>query len=369
MLTDAEIREKYVTPGDPSAFGGVTLLSNLHNISQEKAKDIVAGIDSYTRHREFKKPKVYNPYFIREQRQQIQCDLIDMQQLANHNDQIKYLLIFIDSFTRKVWVSVLKNKTGQHVANAFKRWFSRPEIGGFRPRQIFCDRGTELKNEHVRNVLRQKRVPMIHPNSHIKAAIVERANRSLQNIIYKYMTERETFRYIDKLPDLVKTYNTRPHRSIDHLSPNEAERPENAARVLQAQEKHFDESRLASNRQKAVKYRIGNIVRIARLPDRFKRGYQEQANQEYFTIQRISQTMPIPMYFLQSMNTNEIIRGGFYANEITLVKPDSVYKVERVLRRRRRNGQRQFYVKWLHFGAQHNSWINENDLVDDYRRV
>lgn len=366
MTTDEEIRENYKTPGHPTAYSAVTNVSKFYGISKDKVRQILAGVDSYTRHFEFKKPKVYNPYFIRRKRQQIQCDLIDIRALAKYNNGVNYLLVFIDCFSRKVWMTVLKNKTGKDVATAFERWLSRPELQTSPPEQIFCDRGTELKNQYVHRVLRERDIPMIHPNSHIKAGIAERVNRTLQNLLYKYMTENETLNYITKLSELVSTYNNRSHRSLGKLSPNEAELEENKAKVFNKQEQHFNKARRSKAALGKKPFKIGDTVRIAKLPDRFKRGYQEQTTQEYFEVNDINSKMPIPMYILQSLDTREIIKGGFYANELTLVKPNSIYKVEKVLKKRKRNGQEQLYVKWLHFGSAHNSWINADDVTAHY---
>lgn len=41
--------------------------------------------------------------------------------------------------------------------------------------------------------------------------------------------------------------------------------------------------------------------------------------------------------------------------------PDTVYKIERVIRRRVRNGRREMLVKWLLWPEKFNSWIPEAD--------
>ena len=42
----------------------------------------------------------------------------------------------------------------------------------------------------------------------------ERANRSLQTLIGKFCTRNKTQRYIDHLPQILSTYNSRFHRSL-----------------------------------------------------------------------------------------------------------------------------------------------------------
>lgn len=48
-----------------------------------------------------------------------------------------------------------------------------------------------------------------------KPAHIERFNRTLQSLIYRYCTERQTFRYCDKLQHFISTYNNRKHRMIN----------------------------------------------------------------------------------------------------------------------------------------------------------
>ena len=52
-------------------------------------------------------------------------------------------------------------------------------------------------------------------NEDIKAAIVERFNRTLKTKMYRYFTAKNTRRFVDVLPDLIHTYNHTYHRSID----------------------------------------------------------------------------------------------------------------------------------------------------------
>ena len=54
----------------------------------------------------------------------------------------------------------------------------------------------------------------ISENEDIKAAAVERFNRTLKTKMYRYFTTKNTRRYIDVLPDLLHSYNHTYHRSI-----------------------------------------------------------------------------------------------------------------------------------------------------------
>ena len=55
---------------------------------------------------------------------QYDMDLADVNSLSKHNNNIKFLLVVIDIFSRFLWVEPLKNKTGKEVVNGLKKIFS-----------------------------------------------------------------------------------------------------------------------------------------------------------------------------------------------------------------------------------------------------
>lgn len=356
-----EIITNYKDVKHPTAFAGRNVLYRYYKgrYSDKDIEKALEHIDSYTRHKELKKPNPRNPFFIHYKRQQVQGDLIDLKKLSRTNEGVKFLAAFIDSFTKKAWVYPMKDKSAQTMESVFEKWLE--EDIEQKPESMFCDRGTEFKNRRVKTFFETRGIKFIHPNSEMKAAIVERFNRTIENMIFKYMTEFETEKYIDKLDDLVTAYNNRGHRTLKFLSPEEAEKNENQNKIRKIHRQRYDELEI-KNYKKEPKYAIGDMVRVKKLPTRFARGYEEQFNSEYFRIVSINKTLPIVMYNLESMNTGEQIEGGFYANELSKVR-GSVFKVIRVLRRRRRNGRLQYLVRWKDFGPRHDSWVNEDDIT------
>jgi len=51
-------------------------------------------------------------------------------------------------------------------------------------------------------------------NEDLKAAVVQRFNRTLKEKMFRYFTYANTRRYLDALGDLVHSYNNTHHRSI-----------------------------------------------------------------------------------------------------------------------------------------------------------
>ena len=361
-----EIIENYHTPGHHTAFAGISKVVDYYDgrASQDSVVRALQASDTYTRHREFKQPKHYNPYYVYRQREQVQADLIDIKDLAARNDGVKYLLLMIDLFSRRVWVEPLKKKTAALTRDAIETWLD--SLGG-RQCEIFAtDRGLEFDNGPVRELLRRRGVRQQFKSGTSKASFAERANKSIQTLIYKYLTNSQTFRYIDKLDSIVSTYNRRPHRSLGNVSPHEADKPRSRDWIRGILQRSHTERRRKA--RKDPKLRVGDVVRIKILAKKVSgdsRAYVPQFKGEYFKIVRVKTNMMVPMYRIQSMDTDEIISDSFYAEELQKVRGD-VFQVERVLRERGRGRNREFFVKWMFFGPRHNSWVRADDVINVY---
>jgi hypothetical protein len=121
-------------------------------------------------------------------------------------------------------------------------------------------------------------------NDDIKAALVERFNRTLKSRLFRYMTCSHTKKWIDVIDDVVPSYNRSHHRSIgttpiDVTSENEDE----IARRQYPPEPPF-------------KYRyVGDRVRIVKYKHVFQKGFLPNWTEEIFTIDR-RQASDTPRY-------------------------------------------------------------------------
>lgn len=354
------ILRAYNRPGHPVAFSAPATVAEHFNVPLKFAKEALEHDDAYTLHREYKQPRVYNPYYTHSRREQVQADLIDVGKISEQNDGCKFLLVLIDIFTKKCWVYPLKNKSANEMFPAMQRWLRRLRQP---PAKLVTDRGLEFTNRRLQGLLREHNVEWFAAGGTMKAAIAERVNKTLQVLIYKYLTANETTRYIDKLPAIVASYNRRPHRTLKGMAPNMADLPRNEGLVQSIH--HLRYEKIARHRKTELPYKVGDVVRVkteAKKVSSSNRAYAEQFHGEYFVITRINRTLPIAMYYLRSLDTGEHIEGGFYANELQRQRGD-VYKIERVLRRRTRNGVREVRVKWKYFGDRWNEWIPEDAIV------
>ena len=74
-------------------------------------------------------------------------DLVDMQALAQQNNNYKYILMIIDVFSKFGWAIPLKFKSGESVKTALKAVFSQHI-----PKKLWADHGNEFYNIKVQRL-------------------------------------------------------------------------------------------------------------------------------------------------------------------------------------------------------------------------
>lgn len=353
---DDEIKSSYKEPGHPIAFSSSRTIYNYYNkeIPLKRIRNILKSIESHSLHKEFHKGK-QNISFARFKRYQFQIDLCFILELSEWNDGVKYLMTVIDCFTRYAFVRALRDKNSQTVLKAFQNIIDTLTQ---KPLTLVCDKGSEFVNKHFIAYCNREKIKLISPQSNLHAAYVERFNRTLQTIIYKFLTEHSTNRYIDHLEKIVESYNLRHHRMIN-MSPIEAEQNPHAELII---------NNLISKRENDMKkinptLKIGELVRISKQKDKFSRGYNPRSQIEIFRIRKISEKKKIPLYYLSNYENNEEIEGGFYGFELAPVNID-IFRIDKVIAKRNNKGKKEVLVKWLGYDDKYNQWIPEEDIED-----
>ena len=342
---------------EPFSFGGITNVSRYFGGRNNYVENELGKIQSYLMHREAKKPRTFNPVYVYSTRDIMQADLADLRTRSEDNDGVKYLLVVCDSFSRKAWVRPLLSKEALPVWRALKDIFE--ETGNFRV--LYCDRGREFNNRLVQLELAERGAHMRFPN--FKCGTVERLNRTLQLLLYRYMTDRKTTRYVDKLQRIVDIYNSRFHRTIG-TSPNYADEPENKNFVINKLSYLYDKIAL---KRKKPKFKVGDHVLMQAWKGAFARGYQKLWVRERQKIKEVHKTGPIPMYTLTSLDGQEDIIGRWYENELQPITTNK-YEIESIKRRKlnKRTRVREVLVKLAGYPDRYNTWVPENSIEEDF---
>ncbi|KAK3745286.1 hypothetical protein QZH41_013954 [Actinostola sp. cb2023] len=171
-----------------------------------------------------------------------------------------------------------------------------------------------------------------------KAQIVERFHRTIKNRLWRYFTAQNTQKYVDVLPEFVTGYNQAYHRSI-RRSPDSVTF-ENAQEVWHTL---YDDD-VKSTTRRRFRFRVGDQVHMSKLARAFKKGYLPNWTEEVFVIASQMQGTP-PRYKLNEWD-GDPIEGSFYEQELqrVTVRPEDSFRVEAIVKRRRRAGQKEVLV-------------------------
>lgn len=354
-------QKDYVTPGAPFAFGGRNTVRRHHPfMTRSQVKKTLAEVDSYTRQREPKRPH-YNPIFVYEMRALLQADLCELRELAPHNDNIVFLLLVCDTFTRKCWCAPLKDKRGRTVATAFETLLRDIERNGGPAKRCLTDQGNEFLAQPVQQMFARHNIQ--HNTTTTHASHIERIIRSLELILYMFLTEHETKRYVDHLDDIIRTYNSRRHRMIG-MSPDQAELPQNHLAVRRAHEEHYHSVRHKTRgRKQQPQFKVGDYVRVRRSRGKFFRVYDETFSFTVYKVHEVLTNLPHVMYKLVTPDDAIVLDDRYYEAELQLVAGDT-YKVDEVLERRTnpRTRRRESLVTWKGWPRSMTTWLPDTAI-------
>lgn len=276
-----------------------------------------------------------------------QADLVEMIPYSQMNKGYKYILVVINVFSKFVWCQPIKNKRGVEVTKAMKKILSQTKI---KPKNLHTDLGKEFYNRDFQELMKKEGINHYSTFSNLKASIVERVNRTLKNLMWKKFSLQGSYKWLNILPNIVERYNKTKH-SKTKMTP---------ISVKKNDEKFLLEhvyNNLKTIDPKKQKFKVGDFVRISKYREAFSKGYTANWSNEIFKIIKINNSNPTT-FILEDLEKN-IIKGGFYPEEIQKVKHPDVYLVEKILKRKGNN----VLVKWLGLNHSQNSWINKNQII------
>ena len=156
----------------------------------------------------------------------------------------------------------LITKTGKEVAQAFWKLY----LNGS-PRHLWTDKATEFYNQQLKAVLAANNVMLYSTKNEEKLSVVERWNRTMKNIMWKYFTANNTQKNIDVLPSMVDKNNSTYHRSLK-MTPSDARNPANYQHIHNALYADVNARKATS-----PKFHVDNKVCITRKKGTFEKGF------------------------------------------------------------------------------------------------
>ncbi|XP_069102146.1 uncharacterized protein [Argopecten irradians] len=261
------LRQFYYTLDNPAAFSGPRKLYKAlkGSYSYGQIKQFLQNEDAYSLQKPVRHKYRRQRVIVTHIDEECQADLLDVRNLAKHNDKIQYLLVVIDIFSKFLWIQPLSDKKSKSIVEALKKIFADGRI----PEKFYSDKGSEFENRWVKGYL------------------------DSQNV--RFFTSQNTE---------VKS----PHK-----------------------------------------------IR--------RRSYQEQWTTELFKISQRFRQQGIPMYTVKDFQ-DKSIEGTFYQSELQKVQKeeDELWKISKVLKKRKRNGKIEYLVQFEGWPKQFNQYVPEEEI-------
>ena len=185
-----------------------------------------------------------------------QIDIFVLQKYYKQNHNYKYILACVDIFTRKAYSIPMKLKDNSNVNKALKELFKQADTT---PYIITSDSDTSFTSKETQKLFNQNEIVhnTVPVGDHHSLGIIDRFARTLKTILHKRFIKYDSLNWVDILPKIVENYNNSPHSSIDDIKPNEANNPENIARIIDINLKKQEDKSTYKN-----EFKEGDKVRI-----------------------------------------------------------------------------------------------------------
>lgn len=146
-----------------------------------------------------------------------------------------------------------------------------------RPNRLQTDKRSEFLNE-VQTFLKDKAIHHYSSETDHKASMLERFNKSLKSLMYRYFTANNTYQYVDVLDDLVNAYNHAKHRSIV-MAPSDVK----SKYELQIWQRMYPKQKQLPKKQ----LKLDVTVRLSKRKQTFGKRYMPKWTEELFKLSSI----------------------------------------------------------------------------------
>jgi hypothetical protein len=142
-------------------------------------------------------------------------DLVDMTKYDDKNKGYRWILTSIVILSRYAFTVPVHRKNAVTMKDAVSNCLEhfKNHFGKY-TKLVQFDKGTEFYNKEVKSLVNKHNIEFFSTYSDKKAAVVERFNRRLKALMWKYFYSAGTYKWLDVLQDLTDNYNSSVNRSI-----------------------------------------------------------------------------------------------------------------------------------------------------------
>ncbi len=228
----------------------------------------------------------------------------------------------------------------------------------YNPRIIHSDLGTEMTSARMGNFLKSSNIQQTFSKQSTHAYQVERFIGTIKNLLKAYRIENNTQSFVNQIPQILKTYNSRTHRTIGMApeSVNEYNSPEISERLY---------AKFKERTPKPYKFKVGEVVRIETNKTIFDKN-DYNFSTEIFKIATRQRKDKLNIYEITSCNVK--VSGFFYESELVSAHTteEQLYHIDKIISEKTKGGKRYALVSFVGFpnNTDCNEWLLKDDIVD-----
>ena len=253
-------------------------------------------------------------------------------------------------------------------------------MGDRKPQLLRTDRGSEFKNRYIAAFLKKHGIHHIFSMNETKSNFAERAIQNLQNRLSRVFMYKQSYSFLEELPNITQSINDTPSRSLGNKAPSavnktNADKVRFSAYLVRTKTNINPKKKTLkpeTYKKKSIKrqpgqsylFKINDKVRITQGKSKFTREYSQKWTGEVFIVSHKFMRGGIPIYKLKDFS-NEPVSGSFYGQELQKLSNTEIWKVDKVLKKRKTpSGKKELFVSWYQWPSKFNSWIKESDLLE-----
>lgn len=252
-------------------------------------------------------------------------DLIDLAKYSGHNNFFKYVMVVVDTFSRKVWLEKMRTKGAKQTARALQNVFDK---AGLMPSAIMSDNGTEFKGEFAdlckEHDIKQNLSRTYTPQSN---ALAERSIQDIRKIMRAFMTSENDLNWASNLKAIEDNKN-HTYNSTIKATPDEIWSPDKEAPNI---ERNIPLHLLNKENKKLIAK--ANVLRIAK---KQIEKFQEEDNFQ------VGDKVRVKMSSIFS-GVRRLVKQNL-TKQIVITYTPEVFRVKQVIIPRRRTLARRRYV-------------------------
>lgn len=302
-----------------------------------------------------KKKKVFNS-IVGNTDADYQMDLMFFQDLKRPNNGYIGMLNIIEITSRKGYVFPIKNKTQKEISRVFDEFYKK--VKG-KINNITSDNEKTFKNSvkkypHIKHWL-------VDPNEKNRVGKIERFNKTIRDLITKYLKTYQTLKWIDVIEKLLKNYNNKIH-SATGIAPNKVKKKDFEYIQL------FETKKGIKSTKEFKEFEIGDKVRILKEKNKFGKG-GDTFSKTIYTIVDI-----IGFSFIVKNNKGKINKKHYKNWQLKKIidvekGPEKIEKTETLKKIKRTNKMEKLQKKEPAFSGEHVKKITETGQIELKKRL